>query len=243
MDIDSFSDLVKRRRSIRRFKPDPVPDEQVTKILEAARFAMSGGHAQPWEFVVVRDREKIGRIAGAYSEHHMVRSQIMEQIKVEEMRHPLLGHATGRPGLAEAPVIIVVCGDPRTLLASTVIARFLCSDPDSTFYMNLGNVTQLIHLAAAALGLGAQWVSVSRIVERDLKDILGIPEVFRILSFVPIGFPAYQPTPLRRRELSDIVHYDHYDQSRYRTDEGIREWVVALRGHQNPGHRGRNQQG
>jgi 5,6-dimethylbenzimidazole synthase len=236
MDINGFLDLVRRRRSVRRFKPDPVPDEHVTKILEIARFAMSGGHAQPWEFVVVRDREKIVRLADAYSEHHYVRSQIMERIKVEEMRHPLMGRATERPGFAEAPVIIVVCGDPRTLQAGTVIARFLCSDPDSTFYMNLGNATQLIHLAAAALGLGAQWVTVSRIVERDVKDILGIPEVFRIFTIVPIGFPAYQPSPSRSRELSEIVHYDSYDQSKYRTDEGVREWVVALRSHRTPGH-------
>src|SRR3990172_2860149 len=219
MDVDGLLELVRKRRSIRRFTPDPVSDEYVMKILETARFAMSGGHAQPWEFVVVRDRDKIARLAEAYGQHHLVRSQIMEQIKVEEMRHPLVARTTAQSGFGGAPVLIVICGDPRTLLASTVIARFLCSDPDSTFYINLGNAAHLIHLAAAELGLGAQWVTVSRIVERDVKDVLGIPEVFRILTMVPIGFPAYEPTPLRRRELSEIVHYDSYDQSRFRTDE------------------------
>jgi nitroreductase len=167
----------------------------------------------------------------------------MEQTKIEEMRHPLMARPPTTPGFADAPVIIVVCGDPRTLQASTVIARYLCSEGDATFYVNLGNASQIIHLAAAALGLGAQWVSVWRIVERELKDILGIPEIFRIFQIVPIGIPAYEPEPMWTRELTEITHYDQYDQAKYRTDEDIREWVLELRRRQTPGHWGRGERG
>jgi nitroreductase len=59
MQIDDFLELVKSRRSIRVFKPDPVPRETIEKILEAARWAMSGANGQPWEFVVVQDRARI----------------------------------------------------------------------------------------------------------------------------------------------------------------------------------------
>ena len=55
MDYDGFLKLIKSRRSIREIKPDPVPDEYIEKILEAARWAPSGFNMQPWEFVVVRD--------------------------------------------------------------------------------------------------------------------------------------------------------------------------------------------
>ena len=54
MNIDAFLELAKTRRSIRRFKSDPVPDELILKILEAARWAQSGGNSQPWEFIVIR---------------------------------------------------------------------------------------------------------------------------------------------------------------------------------------------
>ena len=54
MDYDSFLDLVKKRRSTHAFKPDPVPDEYVDKIIEAARWAPSGANSQPWEFIVVK---------------------------------------------------------------------------------------------------------------------------------------------------------------------------------------------
>ncbi len=49
-------DLVKKRRTVRQFKPDPVPDEYITKILEVARWAPSGFHTQPWEFVVIKEK-------------------------------------------------------------------------------------------------------------------------------------------------------------------------------------------
>lgn len=54
MEFDEFLKLLRKRRSVRMFKPDPVPDEYVEKILEAGRWAMSGANAQPWEFIVVR---------------------------------------------------------------------------------------------------------------------------------------------------------------------------------------------
>ena len=55
MQIDDFLELARKRRSIRKFKPDPVPDDYVQKILEAARWAMSGANGQPWEFIVIKD--------------------------------------------------------------------------------------------------------------------------------------------------------------------------------------------
>jgi nitroreductase len=57
MNYDSFLELAKARRSIRRFRPDPIPDEYVDKIIEAARWAPSGFNSQPWEFVVIKDKK------------------------------------------------------------------------------------------------------------------------------------------------------------------------------------------
>jgi nitroreductase len=57
MDYESFLELVKNRRSIHRVKSDPVPDEYINKIIEAARWAPSGFNLQPWEFVVIKDQK------------------------------------------------------------------------------------------------------------------------------------------------------------------------------------------
>ena len=84
MDYDSFLELVKKRRSIHRFKSDPVPDEHIDRIIEAARWAPSGFNLQPWEFVVVRNQESKNRLAEA---------------------------SWGQNFVSTAPVIVVVCSN------------------------------------------------------------------------------------------------------------------------------------
>src|SRR6267142_774067 len=65
-DYDTLLELVRNRISVRKLKPDPIPDEYVDKILEIGRWAMSGANGQPWEFVVVKDPKiKAGLFAGA----------------------------------------------------------------------------------------------------------------------------------------------------------------------------------
>ena len=64
MDYAGFLDLVKHRRTIRRFKPDPIPDEYVEKIIEVARWAPSGFNMQPWDFVIIKDNKLKDTIVG-----------------------------------------------------------------------------------------------------------------------------------------------------------------------------------
>ena len=70
IQIDEFLDLVRERRSIRKFKPDPVPDEYIQKILEAAHWAISGANAQPWEFIVIKDPLTKKRLGEAFQHYH-----------------------------------------------------------------------------------------------------------------------------------------------------------------------------
>jgi len=236
MQIDEFLELARKRRSIRSFKPDPIPDEYIGKILEAAHWAMSGANGQPWEFVVVRDaetRRKIIEIMGEKREQ----SRLIETSRVEEMRHVqfTLSPETYKSPM-DAPVIIVVCGDQRTFQATVLATHFVNIDAAAnTYHQNMGNATMMIHLAAAALGLGSRWVSVTT-VQGKLKTLLGIPDVFTIYTVVPVGYPAYEPAPPYRRELDEIVHWDRYDQSKYRSDEAIRDFIIDLRKRSRPAY-------
>ncbi len=234
MRIDEFLELSRKRRCIRRFKPDPIPDEYVGKIVEAARWAMSGANGQPWEFIAVKDRETINKMAEQYLEvqkrvHHI------ERTRVEELRQPkyAAGGPVGLPGFKDAPVIIVVLGDRRTLQATVLAPHFLPpgegGDPDATYLKNVGNATMLIHLAVAALGLGSQWCSVNGLFVRPLQELLDIPAEIIPHTIVPIGYPAYEPPLPYRREVKEILHYDKYDHSKYRTDEDIYNFILDLR--------------
>ncbi len=237
MQIDEFLELVRKRRSIRRFKPDPIPDEDVEKILEAARWAMSGANGQPWEFIVVKNRETITKIA-ELARDGMMESYSLEQTRIPELRHPnFASHPPGGlPSWKDAPVVIVVVGDRRAFQASVLASNFLSGEagPSATYLHAMGNANHNLHLAAATLGLGAQWVTVTRAWEEALKRLLDVPDILGIRTIVPLGHPAYKPKPPYRRELAEITHSEKYDRSKYRTMADVVQFIYKLRGRTKP---------
>lgn len=232
MEIDKFIELVRKRRSIRAFKSEPIPDEYIEKILEAARWAMSGANGQPWEFIVVKDKETRNKITAIYAKGQKEKWYI-EQSRIEELRHS--GYPAGiraeTAGFRDAPVFIVVCGDPRTFQASALYANFLVGGGGfgAIYFKNMANATQNIHLAAAALGLGTEWVTINAAIEGHLKNLLDVPNELDVHTIVPIGYPAYEPSPPYRRELKEIVHFEKYDRSKYRSGEDILNFIRDLR--------------
>ncbi|MDP2719062.1 MAG: nitroreductase family protein [Dehalococcoidia bacterium] len=228
---EEFLRLVRTRRSCRKFKPDPIPDESVDFILEAGRWAMSGANGQPWEFIVIKDQGTKDQIARAFIKNrdHVFN---IERTRIEEARMPALRqYPSGMPSLLAAPVIIAVLGERRTVQASVLYTSFAFGEggPGAVFFKNMANATQLLCLAAAALGLGAQWCSVSSLWEGSLKTILDVPEELTIHTLVPVGYPDYKTPPPYRRKLSEIVHYEKYDRSRQRTGEDIFNFILKLR--------------
>lgn len=235
MKITELIDLLRTRRSIRRFKPDPIPDECIEKMIEAARWAPSGANAQPWEFIIVKDRATINRMAELYRRIHEEELQWIEQVRMEEFRHHQFAasaSAQNLPAFGEAPILIVVCGDRRTLQASTLSGRYVGTEGgggDSTYLKNMANATFSLHLAAASLGLGSQWLSVDSEWEQSLKPLLSVPSILQIHTVVPVGYPAYEPPPSYRREPEELIHINKYDLSKFRSGRRIIEYIRELR--------------
>ena len=232
MDIHSFLELVKKRRSIRKFKPEPVPEEAIENMLEAARWAMSGANAQPWEFVVVRDESTRQKIVDSWLEPHR-EVYTIEQTRISELRlRPLRDSFDTVPPWKDAPVMMIIIGDKRTYQATVLAAHFLGGEggTDATYLKNMANATQLLHIAAAAQGLGSMWLSVSRAWGQEIKAILEIPEILDVHTIVPVGYPAYSPGLPYRRPLADIVHLEKYHRTKYRTAEDIQKFLYQLRG-------------
>lgn len=223
---DELLDLLKRRRSIRKFKPDPVPDEYIGKILEAGRWAMSGANGQPWQFIVIKDPETKKKIAETHAPESE-RTGVIESMRVLEYRMPRYRtYTTPKIFWEDAPVIIAVLGDPRTIMASVLSGRY---NFRHVYEQNMANVTQTICLAAAAFGLGTQWVSINVHAAEPLKPILGVPPIIDIFTLVPVGYPAHKPAG-HRRELSELVSYEKYDMSKYRSEDEILKFLKNLRG-------------
>ena len=240
MQIDEFLQLVRNRRCIRNFKPDPVPDEVIQKILEAARWAMSGGNAQPWEFIVIKDQNTKNKIGELYTEYWKA-IYAFEKGRSEDLRHQgFTAPPTGElPGFVNAPVIIAVCADPRTLFSTVLIAYMADGEggPKATFLKGIANATFMLQLATAACGLTSQWLSTDRTWMTSLKNVLDVPEALEIHTLVPIGYPAYKKPAPYRRKLKEIVHYEKYDHSKYRTEEDIMEWIRHLRQMSRPAYK------
>jgi len=228
MAYEDFLALVKKRRSIRSFKTDPVPDEYVSKIIEAARYAPSGANSQPWEFIVVKDQEIKDRIVGIVSEQGGY-SRRVELTREKDLRFSSLTGPVREPGYKNAPVYIILCGDPRTKEAYPLLTTL--TRGDSHFISSLASAFLYMTLAATALGLGSQWVSAtgSPFVKPLLKQLLAIPHKLDIYDMLALGYAASQPKERFVRERNELVHYDRYDQAKYREDDEIRSFIGRLR--------------
>jgi len=234
---DDFLALVKRRHTCRGFKPDPIPEGYIEKILETARWSMSGANCQPWEFVVVRDKDKIAQLYHAYQENINELNFWLEQRFPWELRHPgfriegdveeQLRQLQSRPGWSVAPALIVVLGDGRRQLAS-VSGASTPGRHQSHLTDALSNASTVIHLAAASLGLASQWVSIH--IPEPFMRLLDIPPLLSLHSIIPIGYPRQQPLGGSwRRRLNEIVHYDRYDQSKMMTTQDVLKYLYKLR--------------
>jgi 5,6-dimethylbenzimidazole synthase len=233
---DQFLKLVRSRHTCRGFRPDPLPDGAVEKILEAARWAMSGANSQPWEFVVVRDPATIRRLYQAYQDEINDLNFWLEQRFPWELRHPgfrIEGDLSeqydamnARVGWSEAPTLIVALGDGRRQLGSVSGAN-TPGRHQTHFTDGLSNAAMIIHLAAASLGLASQWVSIH--IPEPFKQILDVPGLIALHTIIPVGYPKQPLTGSYRRKLDEYVHYERYDRSKLMSNEDLVNYLYKLR--------------
>ncbi len=239
-DYDQLLGLVRFRRSVRKLRPEPVPDALVEKILEAARWAPSAGNAQPWEFLVVKGSRTIGRLAELY-EYQMVEKKWLEATRKEEMqmypgdpfpgiqdRKAMEGFMSGVKGKApfrRAPCMIFPLTEEGWHHAYPL--RTLMDKGRQHIISSMASVVLIMHLAAAALDLGTQWISDfgSPWLSGMSKDLLGIPHNVMIYEAMAVGYPEYYPKPRYVKTLKELVHFEAYDPDRVQTEESIRKTI------------------
>jgi nitroreductase len=198
-------EIVANTRSMRRLKPDPVPNELIRKILEAAVCAPSGGNMQRWRFLVIRD-PKIKETVGAFYRRAWAESVAPRYRSGEPApgmsRERFLRLLDAAEYLAahihEAPVWIVPCLEGGT--------------PTRTSGSSIYPAVQNMLLAARALGLGATLTTLYLQFEKEAEAALGLPPNFHSYALLPIGYPMGRFGPVRRVPLSDVVYDDRWGQ-------------------------------
>ena len=226
MDYDSLLEMAKNRRSTHKFKPDPVPDEDIVRIIEVARWAPSGANSQPWEFVVVKRQELRNKIIEIHKNATTAMAEV-ESTREQDLRFNL--HHTAPPSFIDAPVFIIPLGDPRAKGCFPKGARL--ERGDEIFASSLASAFLYMMLGATALGLGAQWASAvtHHHPQSLIKDLLGVPEEMEMYDMMAVGYPDMEPSPRVVRPLEEMVHYDGYDKTKHRSDKQIRDFIISLR--------------
>lgn len=182
-------DAILKRRSIRRFTDHYVTDDEIAKLLEAARFAPSWANTQAWEFIVIRDRETIEKVAGTYNE-------LNPAVKCSKAASVLIA-ACAKRGVSG-------CYDGKDT------TKF------SSWYMfDAGLAVQNLCLRAHDLGLGT--VIVGLLDHDACKKILSVPDEYEVVVVIPVGKPAVAAKDgPPRRELKDFAHLDRFGNPMYR---------------------------
>jgi len=201
-------EAIQKRRSIRRFKTDPVSDDLIQQLLESARLAPSGSNTQPWRFIVVKDAETRKKLqAASYNQRHV----------------------------GQAPVIIACCADIKAFgefperIDELIAVGALPAKTREVFVPSLkkggmsadikwhlliaatGNTDIAIEhmvLQAVELGLGTCWVR--WFDDNKVKEILEIPKSIEIIALLPVGYPAEEPPQRPRFGIEKMVYYEKY---------------------------------
>ncbi len=177
-------EAIRTRRSIRKYKPEPVDDKALETVLEAARLAPSWANSQCWRFVVVRDSGVRAGLAGSLRENNPAREAILN-----------------------APVLIVACAELGKAGYRHGHGE-LATDKGDWFMFDVALAMQNLVLAAHSLGLGT--VHVGSFDAKKAASILGVPQGFCVVSMTPLGYPDQEPAVRPRRELGEIVFYERF---------------------------------
>ena len=213
-------------RAMRRLRPDPVPEAVITKVLDAAIRAPSGGNAQNWVFVVVRDAAQRRALAAVYRKAsdevaaiYAARGRPAHQTE-EQYRRMMDAGAHLWSHLGDAPVLLVPClrrrdMPPRDSLPPAVAARY---DAHLAYQERIRGASiypavQNIVLACRALGLGTVITTNHILYEDEARAVLGLPDDVFTFALMPLGYPRGRYGPLSRRPVAEVALADRWGQA------------------------------
>jgi nitroreductase len=186
-------EAIKTRRSIRHYKADPVDEESIHTVLEAAHWAPSWGNTQCWRFIVVRDSS--------------IKARVAETLTKVRFENDWLENA-GVQAIKQAPVLIVICAELSK--AGYHPDGTPATDKGDWFMFDIALAMENLTLAARSLGLGT--VIIGNFDSKKAAEILEVPAGFTVATMTPLGFPAREGQISPRKELSESIYNNKFNQ-------------------------------
>lgn len=219
-------DVIRRRRSVRRFEPGrSINRDTLLKIAEAARWAPTGANSQCFDLIAVDDPA--------------MREKVLDVFLAQSNR--LIDHVKGFPAvkktyMANTVAIMIVLADARWKAAfpnatSTEWEQEYRDNNERILLVSIGAAVQNIQLAVTAVGLTSAWLSGGGedTTNRDLQALLGYPDCMRAVGTIPIGVPEKDLASRYRRPLEQIVHWNGYEQAKFRPQDMVDYYVSEVR--------------
>jgi nitroreductase len=219
MPDTNLFDVMYSAGAIRRFRTDPVPDEIITKVLDAAIRAPSGSNAQSWIFIVVKDAEQRRKLGEVYKKASNIlmklysgatRPQHIDEKKYDRFMKAVV-HLFDHMG--DAPVLLVPCLRASMWAGGAKL-------PDDVKQKMAGSVriagssiypaVQNIILACRAFGLGTVLTTIHAFFEDEVREILSLPPDIQTYALMPIGYPQGHHYAVKRKPVSDVTCLDRY---------------------------------
>lgn len=203
-------------RAVRRLKPDPIPDDVLQRVLQAACWAPTGGNVQPWRVIVVRSPEKKKAVADVYAPE-WAKYGAMSKRRAEKagvtgdalaaLERTLAAGDHLAEHMHEAPALLLFIADPNNMAITDKNLDRVSMVGGGSVYTAVQNTM----LACVAEGLGCVLTTLHCLREPELKEVLGIPEQWATLALVPIGYPvAKGHGPITRQPPSRLAFDDTF---------------------------------
>ncbi len=195
-------------RSIRRLKPDPIPEETLRKIVDAGIHAPSGGNRQDWGFILVRDAEMKKFIRDRYLETQKkmrAGAPPLSELPPDRQR-AMKASMHLSEHMHEAPVLLLAC-------AVKEYPPWGAANPrasQATVHGSIYPAVQNILLACRAFGVGATLTTTHCFFEEELKQKLGVPENMEISAMLPMGYPRGSLGKTKRKPVEEVLYWDRW---------------------------------
>ena len=192
----TLHDFLRSRRSVRRFKPDPIPNAVIERILTTATYAPSAHNLQPWRFVLIKNPDIKPRLAKTLTDKMRLDMQAEGVAELEIDKR--VTNSLRR--MDEAPIIIMLCRDVTDVRVNTPEENIM--NIQSTALAGL----QLL-LAAHAEGLGGNWICWPLYAAKETREALDLPETWEPQAMIIVGYSNEQPKQKSLKPLNTISIY------------------------------------
>jgi nitroreductase len=204
-------------RAVRRLRSDPVPDEILHRVLEAATWAPTGGNRQPWRVIVVKDSARKHSLGELYADcwaafAKMYRSRLADLPPAARDKTQRMLGAGDHLGahFGDAPVIFVFCFNPKEMAITDAKLERVSVVGGASIYTAVENLL----LACRAEGLGCVLTTLLCECEPQVRELLTIPEPWGTAAAIPIGYPVLRGHgPISRRSVEELAFADAWGTS------------------------------